>query len=96
VGVDVVDVLAFVPEALEPQDARHLVLDQPGFVGVAQVVEMHLALDRCPPAIRVPGEGGLPEALAEVAAPLQAAMGSDGAPQTVRRGGCRGGRRAGR
>ena len=38
VGVDVVDVLALVTEALQPQDAGDLVLDEPGLVGVSQVV----------------------------------------------------------
>jgi hypothetical protein len=76
VGVEVVDVLALVAQPLQPKHPGHLVLDEPGLVGVAQVVEVHLGLDRLPPAVWVAAERRLPEPSAEVVAPVQGTVGA--------------------
>ena len=59
VGVEVVDVLALVPEALQAQYPRYLVFDEPGLVGVAQIVEMHPLLDWGQPGVGIAGSNNL-------------------------------------
>jgi hypothetical protein len=66
VGVDAADPAEAVPKALVLDDLGDPVLDEPGFVGVAQVVEVHPGLDRRPSASWVAGQGGQPDPAAEV------------------------------
>ena len=70
-GVDASDPAEAMPEALVLDDLGDLVLDEPGLVGVAQVVEVHPGLDGCPPMPFIAGEGGQPDPAAEVGAAVQ-------------------------
>ena len=79
VGVDAADPAEVVPEALVLDDLGDPVLDEPGFVGVAQVVEVHAGLDRRLSArsrIVFAGQGGDLDPAAEVRPPVQAAIGA--------------------
>ena len=73
-GVDAADPAEAVPEALVLDDLGDSVLDEPGFVGVAQVVEVDPGLDRRPSASWVAGQGGQPDPAAEVGAAVQPAV----------------------
>ena len=79
VGVGAHDTAEAVPEALVLDDLGDPVLDQPGLVRVAQVVEVHAGLDRRLSArsrIVFAGQGGDLDPAAEVRPPVQAAVGA--------------------
>ena len=64
------------PRHLVLDDLGHPVLDQPGLVGVAQVVKVHAELDRRVTPSFIAGQGGQPDPAAEVRAPVQATVGA--------------------
>ncbi len=57
-GVDPGCAVLAVSEASVLEDVGHVVLDQPGLVGVPQVVNMQSGRDGFPSALGVTGDGG--------------------------------------
>jgi hypothetical protein len=84
VGVGAHHTSEAVSQALVLDDFGNPVLDQPGLVGVAQVVEVHAGLDRLPfDSVRVvsaglvsAGQGGDPDSAAEVGTAVQPTVGA--------------------
>ena len=72
-GVDAADPADAVPEALVLDDLGDPVLDEPGFVAVAQVVEMQPSDDRGDAVVGVALDGGMPVAAVGAGAAVQAA-----------------------
>ncbi len=68
VGVDAFDSWHAVANSLVLEGFVGVVFVEPGFVGVPEPVECQARLDGCPASFLVSGDGGSPDAVAEVGA----------------------------
>jgi len=53
-------------QTLKLEDARRVVLDEPRFVRMSQVMEVHTGLDGLPSVFGITGEGWLPNSATEI------------------------------